>query len=92
MTDPQKDRLITIRSAAERLACSERYVYTLIYEGRLRSAKIGAGGTRVYESSLDAFIASSEVARGDYFAPTAAAPTPPEPAGPPARSTWMTKK
>lgn len=55
-------QLLSVTTAAERLACSPGHVYNLISSGALRSVQITATGprpkTRVLESELDAFIES----------------------------------
>ena len=53
-------KLLTILDAAELLNVSDRTVYELIYQGKLRAAKIGGKwGIRI--EWLDAYIDSCEV-------------------------------
>lgn len=51
-------RLLKIPEAAERLACSDDYVYKLIGDGDLSKVDLGDGRsmTRVADAEIDAFI------------------------------------
>ncbi|HTF11562.1 MAG TPA: helix-turn-helix domain-containing protein [Asanoa sp.] len=55
------DRLLTPAEVAERLRCSPKTVYRLVYARKLRSRPRGLGkqrpGLGVPESSVDAYIA-----------------------------------
>lgn len=62
--EPQSPRLYTPGEAAERLSCSENYVYTLITAGVLRAVDIAKPGarrskTRVRDDDLAAYIDAS---------------------------------
>ncbi len=90
--DPKKERYITVQTVAERLSCTDTYIYCLIREGKLRAVKIGVRALRISESSYEAFITGNAVNPDDYFAP--ADPEPPqkeERQGGIARSSWMSK-
>lgn len=90
--EPAKEKYITIQTVAERLSCTDNWVYALIKEGQLKAVKIGERALRISESSFDKYIAANIVNPADYFAPAD-----PEPAVPQhqqiaaARSTWMSK-
>jgi len=47
---------IQIRSAAQKLCCTERHIYEMIKDGRLEAVRIGLRGTRVLKASLDNYI------------------------------------
>ena len=49
-------RLLTIRQASERLACSPRTVYRLISEKRLERVLLGRRSARIRETDLVAFV------------------------------------
>ena len=51
--------LITIQSAAERLAISERQVYRLIADGRLAVVNLGARCYRIRPEDLDRMVRTS---------------------------------
>lgn len=49
------DKLISVKQAAEKLACSEASIWKWIQDGRLQKAKIGRL-TRIKEQDVDAVI------------------------------------
>lgn len=91
--EPVKEKYITVQTIAGRLNCTERYVYELIQDGKLKAVKIGARALRIPESSFDSFIAANLINPADYFATAESEPAVPEPipAGA-ARSAWMSSK
>jgi len=96
--DSKKERYFTVQTVAERLSCTDVFVYTLIREGKLKAIKIGCRALRISESSCDAFIMSRTVNPADYFAAEEVKParpkyasTAPEDPIEPARSKWMSK-
>jgi excisionase family DNA binding protein len=54
---PTEALLLTVPSAAKRLAVSNRTIYTLFSAGKLRLVKIGRS-TRIRQSDLRAYVAS----------------------------------
>ncbi len=56
-----RERLIYVSKAAEKLNCSAQHVYNLINDGHLKAVKIGSRSLRIPESSLKAFIEDREV-------------------------------
>jgi excisionase family DNA binding protein len=54
--------LLTVRQVAERLHCSEGFVYGLLASGRLRHHVLGAGqgGKRVSDDQLTDYLRSTE--------------------------------
>ena len=49
-------RLVTIPEVAARLGVSARKTWRLVAEGKLKTVRVGARGTRVIESDLERFI------------------------------------
>ena len=49
-------RLVTIPEVATRLGVSVRKTWRLVAEGKLKTVRVGARGTRVIESDLERFI------------------------------------
>ena len=83
------DKFITVQHVAERLSCSDSYVYELIKIGAIDSIKIGPRAIRVSENSLIDFIAVQRLDPQSYFAPeeTRAKTSPPKIA----RSNWINR-
>ena len=58
---------MTVREAAERLEVSEKLVYRLVAEERLRCVRIGAAGKRgrvvIWQKHLDEFIRKLEAGK-----------------------------
>jgi len=88
--EPAKEKYITVQTVAERLSCTERYVYMLIQEGRLPAIKLGERALRISESDFDKFVSASLVNPADYFGPADEDPQP-QRQQTAARSTWMSK-
>jgi excisionase family DNA binding protein len=87
-----KEKYITVQTVAERLSCTDNYVYALVKDGKLKAAKIGERALRVSETSVDRFLANNIIDPNDYFAPADPEPAKQETrAAAPARSTWMSK-
>ena len=55
--------LYKIKDVAEILSCSERHVWTLISQGKLKKILLGSRSARVSELSLQEFISSQEVSK-----------------------------
>ena len=89
--EPEKEKYITVQTVAERLSCTDNWVYALIKEGQLKAVKIGERALRISEGSFDKYIAANIVNPADYFAPEDSAPANQQPQSVPARSTWMSK-
>lgn len=53
--ETKSDKLISVRHAADRLACSEASVWRWIQQGRLYKVKVGRS-TRLREQDIDAVI------------------------------------
>ena len=86
------DKFISVQSVAERLSCTDDYVYMLIRNGSIQAIKIGQRAIRVSESSLQEFIAVGRIDPEDYFAPEEPPSTEPKPQKPKvARSNWMSR-
>jgi excisionase family DNA binding protein len=49
-------RLVTIPEVAARLGVSVRKTWRLVAEGKLKTVRVGARGTRVIEGELERFI------------------------------------
>ena len=49
-------RLVTIPEVAARLGVSVRKTWRLVAEGKLKTVRVGARGTRVIEGEVDRFI------------------------------------
>lgn len=57
-SQPAPDRLLNIDQVRRRLNCSRSHVYNLIQTGQLPATTLGESkGKRVYESTVEAFIA-----------------------------------
>jgi excisionase family DNA binding protein len=54
-------RLLDIRDAAERLACSERFVSRLVQERRIPFIRLGGTRIRFLAADLDQWIADQRV-------------------------------
>ena len=90
--EPKKERYITVQTVAERLSCTDQYVYLLIREGKLEALKIGERALRISESSFNDFISSNIVDPDDYFAPAGQEQTAKKPSKPKVtRSNWMNR-
>ena len=89
----EKEKYTTVQTVAERLSCTDNYVYALVRDGKLKAVKIGERALRISESSFDQFIVGNIVNPDDYFAPADPEPEKQQsrPAGTTARSTWMSK-
>jgi excisionase family DNA binding protein len=62
VADGTDRRLLTIKQAAEQLACSEANVYALVGAGQLPFVRVGSRkGLRIDSRDLDAFIQSRKV-------------------------------
>ncbi|MGD0275909.1 MAG: helix-turn-helix domain-containing protein [Syntrophales bacterium] len=60
---------LRIGTVAKCLSCTERYVYTLIQDGKIKAIKDGRRFTRVSEQSLIDYIESITVNPDDYYDP-----------------------
>ena len=69
MPASKKEQYLTVQSVAERLSCTDHYVYALIRDGKLIAIKIGERALRITESSFDRFVSANIVNPDDYFAP-----------------------
>ena len=67
--EPTKEKYITVQTVAERLSCTDNYVYALVKDGKLTAVKIGERALRITETSFDKFISANIVNPNDYFAP-----------------------
>ncbi len=56
-----------MRTAAERLCCTEAHVYQMIANGDLAAVRLGPRALRVFESSIDEFIRKNSVNAEDYL-------------------------
>jgi excisionase family DNA binding protein len=50
-------QLLTVPQVAEMLGVSTRKTWRLIAEGRIKTVRVGARGTRILNGELDTFIA-----------------------------------
>jgi excisionase family DNA binding protein len=91
MMDALKDRYIPMTAVADVLACTERHVYDLVTEGKLKAIKVGSRAIRISEQSLCDFIKNNTVNPEDLFDPDREEKTADAPQRPTARSRWMTK-
>ena len=60
--EPERGRLLNVRQAAERLACSRSVVFALLRQNRLSRVKLGARSTRIPEDSVAALAERGGVA------------------------------
>jgi len=70
MTAPKEnkqDRYLSVRRVAEILGCSERYVYEMVREGKLKALRLGIRAIRISEKSLNAFVELNIVDPEDYY-------------------------
>jgi len=72
-------KLMTVKDVADRLNCSESFVYNLLASGALRHYRLGKGqgGKRVSEEQLQDYLSAQEEGGGRR-----AAPKPPVDPGP----------
>lgn len=56
----QKEKLLYVRTVADRLCCSKKYVYELIQSGHLEAYRLGSH-LRVIEKSLDDYLEKRKV-------------------------------
>lgn len=59
LTDDGAQRLMTVRQASAYLAISERHLWTITRDGRLRSTKLGRS-VRYDKAELDRCIAANQ--------------------------------
>jgi excisionase family DNA binding protein len=45
-----------IHNAAQQLCCTDRHIYNLIKNGKLKAIRLGPRGLRVLKGSIDAYI------------------------------------
>jgi len=83
------DKFMTAQQVAERLSCTERYIYILIQEGILKAIKIGPRAIRVSEQSFIDFIKTRSFDTSELYAPRENTIEPSNPKI--ARSSWITK-
>ena len=62
-----QDRYLTVSRVAEILGCTERYVYEMVKEGRLKALRLGIRAIRISEGSLTEFVHTNTVDPDDYF-------------------------
>lgn len=63
----KREKLLTIKTVAEELACSERHIRNLIKDGHLVAIRVGTFALRVTEMSLVDFKTRRTVNVDDYF-------------------------
>ena len=56
---PTRPRLMTYREAAQALAVSERTLWSLVRDGKIRVIRIAKSVRRIASEDLEAFIASA---------------------------------
>jgi excisionase family DNA binding protein len=93
---PDIKQFVSVKTAAEALDCTEKYIYQLISLGTLIGIKIGSRAIRVSLESLNAFIEGNMINPEDYRVTAAAEEAYPEQkprhagsSGKIARSNWM---
>lgn len=62
----EKEKLLYIHSVANRLCCSKKFVYELIAKKELKTIRLGSQ-LRVYENSINDFLAKNIVKPGRQF-------------------------
>jgi excisionase family DNA binding protein len=70
---PKSPTPYSVAYAGSRLGVSVPTVYRLIAEGKLRSAKIGVKGRRIYDAAIDDCIKLLEAEEAARLSPKAAA-------------------
>ncbi len=63
----ENGRLLTVKQAANYLACSERTIWSLIGSGQLQSVRLSSKMRRIMLCDLDAYIAKMKEGE-DFFA------------------------
>ena len=67
-TKAAPDKYVTVQIVAETLSCTERHIYRLIIDGKIKAIKIGPRALRISRNSLQEFIEAGKVNPEDYFA------------------------
>lgn len=65
--EKKQDRYLTVSRVAEILGCSERHVYDMVKEGKLKALRLGIRAIRISGKSLNKFIDSNIVDPDEYF-------------------------
>jgi excisionase family DNA binding protein len=60
------NRLLSILKVTEWLDCSRPTVYKLIYEGKLKTVRIGKRGIRVTKDSYDKYVEENTIIPDDF--------------------------
>lgn len=91
--EKKQDKYLSVHRVAETLGCTERYVYEMVKDGKLKALRLGNRAIRISESSLTEFIESNIVNPDEYFGFEAARNPDPDPvhSRKVVRSSWMDK-
>jgi excisionase family DNA binding protein len=91
--EKKQDRYLAVNQVAEILGCTERYVYEMVKNRKLRAIRLGSRAIRISGISLSEFIDSNTVDPDEYFGFQDARDPDPEPAHSRkvVRSSWMDK-
>jgi excisionase family DNA binding protein len=55
------DTYLYVQTVANRMKCSDKTVYRLIQEGKLRAVRIGGRSLRIPESAFDEYLSAQVV-------------------------------
>lgn len=91
--EKKQDRYVTANRVAETLGCTERYVYEMVKDGKLKAIRLGNRAIRISGKSLQEFIEANTVNPDEYFGLQEARDPDPEPvhSRKVVRSSWMDK-
>ena len=56
-----------VKRAALVLCCTEKHVYNLIRDGKIKAVRLGKRGLRVSKISVDEFVKKNMVDPDDYY-------------------------
>ncbi len=91
--EKNQDKYLAVHRVAETLGCTERYVYEMVKNGKLRAIRLGVRAIRISGKSLQEFIETNTVDPDEYFGFQEARDQDPDPvhSRKVVRSSWMDK-
>jgi len=65
--EKKQDRYLTVGRVREILGYTEKYVYEMVKEGKLKALRLGVRAVRISEKSLNELVKSNVVDSDEYF-------------------------
>lgn len=67
LKEKKQDKYLPVNQVAKILGCTERFVYLMVKDGKLKALRLGSRAIRISECSLNEFVNSNTVDPDDFF-------------------------